>query len=92
MKSVIQDERECYICGRRDVLHEHHIFFGNPNRQHSEEHGMKVWLCPEHHNSSPKGVHFNRVLDRRLKMDAQAKFEETHTREEFREIFGRSYL
>jgi len=34
----------------------------------------------------------DKALDRRLQEICQQKFEETHTREEFRKIFGKSYL
>jgi hypothetical protein len=53
---------------------------------------MKVWLCGRHHNLSNEGVHFNRELDLRIKRTGQKTFEETHTRQEFRDIFGKSYL
>ena len=41
---------------------------------------------------SNQGIHFNKELDTSVKQMAQEIFEETHTREEFREIFGKSYL
>ena len=92
MKSVLQDEMQCIVCRTTHNLHEHHVFFGTANRKNSEKYGFKVWLCSRHHNGSNYGVHFNRNLDLKLKRMAQAKFEETHTREEFRAIFGKSYL
>ena len=72
-------------------LHSHHIF-GAANRKKSEQHGLKVWLCGYHHNLSNTGVHFNKLLDSKLKRLAQGKYEETHTREEFMQEFGRNYL
>ena len=52
-KSIMQHEKECYIC-RKLVgagvplpgagLEEHHIF-GAANRKLSEHYGLKVWLC-----------------------------------------------
>lgn len=98
MDSIIQSEKRCYLCGRAleygfDRLEEHHIFMGNPNRQHSENHGLKVWLCGSScHRNGPKSAHKNRKIDLALKGIAQQKFEETHTREEFRAIFGKSWL
>ena len=70
----------------------HHIFFGNPNRKLSEKYGMKVYLVPKYHREHPHGVHRNRQNDLKVKRYAQARFEEEHSREEFMEIFGRSYL
>lgn len=91
MKSIIQDEKKCYVCGQYHWLENHHIVYGTANRKKSEKHGLKLWLCTEHHRGT-KGVHNNRELDLTLKRLAQTVFEETHTREEFRNIFGKSYL
>lgn len=92
MDSVIQKNRECLVCRDTRNLHTHHVFYGTANRVNSERYGMKVFLCYRHHNGSDAGVHFNKVLDKRIKEMAQTKFEETHTREEFRAIFGKSWL
>ena len=83
-------EDGCFICKNPNV-HLHHIFFGS-NRKMSDKYKMTVYLCPYHHNMSNEGVHFNRELDLELKRLAQRQFEETHTREEFMEIFHRNYL
>ena len=91
MQSIIQDEKYCYVCRTIYNLHKHHIF-GAANRKHSEKHGLTVYLCGLDHNMSDAGVHFNKKLDTELKQLAQRKFEETHTREEFRAIFGKSWL
>lgn len=91
MESVLQQKKECYVCGTTINLNDHHIFFGSANRKQSEKYGMKVWLCVEHHTGN-SGVHFNKDLDRRLKQMAQKHFEQTHTRDEFRRIFGKNYL
>lgn len=92
MESVLQHEKECYVCGTTQNLHSHHIFPGNPNRKNSEKYGLKVWLCLEDHTGQ-NGVHFNKDLDTHLKQMAQRYFEENcGTREEFMQIFGRNYL
>lgn len=87
MESILQTERECYICGRHDV-DRHHVIHGRNNRKHSEEHGLTVWLCREHHDM----IHRYRTEDLKLMRMAQKEFEKTHTREQFRLIFGKSYL
>ena len=92
MKSIIQKSKECFVCRTVYGLHDHHIFYGTSNRKLSEEYGLKVWLCCADHNFSNSGVHFNKELDIKLKQLAQRKFEETHTREEFMTIFGKSWL
>ena len=91
MKSIMQDEKKCYVTGRTTGLHKHHIYFG-PNRKVSEENGFWVWLIPEYHNMSNDGVHFVKEFDLALKQECQTKYEQTHTREEFIELIGRSYL
>lgn len=91
-KSIIQNTKECYVCGTTHNLHSHHIFFGTANRKQSEKFGMKVHLCQEHHTGNA-GVHFNKPLDLHLKKLAQEHFEAKYgTREYFMSIFGKSYI
>ncbi len=91
-KSILQTKKECFLTGQPDGLHKHHIYFGNPNRKISEQNGFWVWLIPRFHNMSDEGVHFNRELDLKLKRICQAKYEETHSREDFIKLIGKSYL
>lgn len=91
MRSVLQENKECFVCGTTYNLHCHHIYNG-AYRRRSEYYGLKVWLCFEHHTGN-NGVHNgNKAVDRYLKELAQRKFEEAFTREKFIETFGRSYL
>ena len=92
MKSIIQDRKECIICGSWNV-EDHHIFFGAAKRKISEKYGLKVWLCPTHHRGT-NGVHGKNghKLDMQLKELGQKAFEWKHTREEFLERFGKNYL
>ena len=93
MESVIQKEKECYVCKNTIGLHSHHILFGTANRRMSELYGLKVWLCPKHHNMSDEGVHFNRELDLHLKRLAQEYYEANYgCRLDFIDTFGRNYL
>lgn len=92
MQSILQKEKRCFCCGTAAGLHCHHVFYGTSNRKHSERYGLTVFLCGFHHNLSNNGVHFNKPLDTKIKQYAQAKFEESHTREDFIRIFGRSWL
>lgn len=97
--SILQKrDGTCYLCILRNgdhrkhrVLHEHHIF-GGPNRIHSEEEGLKVYLCPEHHLTGPAAVHRCQETQNILHQIGQQEFEKNHTREEFMNIFGRNYL
>jgi len=92
MKSIIQENKECFVCKTTQNLHEHHIFFNTANRKQSEATGLKIFLCARHHNMSDEGIHFNKELDLEVKRYAQEIFEKTHSREEFRSLFGKSWL
>lgn len=90
MKSIIQTEKECFICRTTYGLESHHIFPG-ANRSNSEKYGLKVWLCHRHHTGADS-VHKQPGIMKRLQKVGQEAFEKTHTREEFINIFKRSYL
>ena len=90
MKSIMHTDQKCYICRLSVATEEHHIF-GASNRKHSEEDGLKVRLCRFCHDH----VHFGREGHKTLyalQQAGQAKYEETHTREEFMKRYGRSWL
>lgn len=93
-KSILQTEKECFICGSQIWLEEHHIFGGNPNRKLSESYGLKVWLCHGCHNEPPTGVHHNAVLNNHLKAEAQKRAMKQYgwTVDDFRVVFGKNYL
>lgn len=90
-KSILQDRKECFLCGSTLELHEHHVIYG-PFRKKAEHYGLKVWLCPVEHNMSDQGVHFNRELDLRLKQYAQEKFEAIHGHAAWMREFEKNYL
>lgn len=93
MKSILQDEKVCFLTGSTVGLQRHHIF-GAFNRDNSEKYGLWVWLRWDRHiNASPhRTPHNDATIDLMLKRAAQQKFEETHSREEFMDIFGRNWL
>lgn len=91
MKSILQKNKECYLCGTTLNLELHHVM-NKFNKDKSNKYGLTVWLCPNHHRGgfSP---HHNRRIDLNLKEIAQEKWESQFgTREEFLKEFGRSYL
>lgn len=100
MKSIIQSEKVCYLCGCctptgfYDGLEEHHAFFGTGNRKKSEKYGLKVWLCGETcHRNGKRAVHKNRETDLLIKRHAQEVYENTYgSRADFIRDFGKSYL
>lgn len=93
MKSIIQKNKECYVCSTTYNLHSHHIYFGNPWRKLSERYGMKVYLCWLHHEGT-YGVHgkHGHELDMRLKKKGQEVFERYYSDLNFKDIFGKNYL
>lgn len=92
MKSILQDKKECWYCHSEHWLNLHHIFYGR-NKKNSDRNGFVVYLCVAHH-TGPCGVHSSKgdFLDKRLKIECQKKFEETHTRAEFMRIIGKNYI
>lgn len=92
-KSLISDEKTCYVCGTPFNLHKHHIF-GGANRKRSERDGCWCYLCASHHNMSDKGVHFNKELDTRLKQTCERLWlvENEKTIYDFIKEYGRNYL
>lgn len=92
-ESIICNDKECFICGKRDQLHKHHILYGTANRELSEEDGCWIYLCGAEHNLTKKGVHYNRQFDITLKKFCQHLWEEKYgDREAFRKRYGRSWL
>jgi Zn-finger protein len=91
--SIIMQDKVCYFCERTYPLEYHHIYKGG-NRKISDRHGFTVWLCPDCHRGT-YGVHGKNGHDKdmALKQAAQAEFERLgHTRQQFIDLIGRSYL
>ena len=89
--------KECFLCGRNgngDRLERHHIF-GGVNRKHSEKYGLVVYLCGERcHRNGEYSAHRNAEVAAYLHRYGQEKAmkENDWTVEQFREIFGKSYI
>lgn len=92
-KSLLQTEKECYVCGTTQGLHYHHIFYGTANRRLSDEDGCGVYLCQRHHTGAA-GVHFNRKADLTLKERCERAWLEYYNKtiEDFIERYGKNYL
>lgn len=91
--SIVQNKKECYVCKTTYGLHFHHIHFGTANRKLSDEDGLTVWLCLEHHTGNT-GIHFNKDLDLYLKVLSEKRWCEFYnkTPEQFRIRYGKNYL
>lgn len=77
--------RRCYDVER------HHVF-GGFNRKRSEKYGFIAPLTRELHPNGVFAPEDWQVIDTYLKEECQRHYEQTHTREEFIEEFGRNYL
>lgn len=98
MHSILQaDTEHCFLCGMNanlEPLDCHHIY-GASNRKKSEQYGLKVFL---HHNKchifGKNAVHKNAEVNNALKAKAQQIAMQYYgwSEDEFRLIFGKSYL
>lgn len=85
------DMDHCYFTGTSPV--ERHHIFGAANRKNSERYGFVIPLRADLHPNGAGAGKGAAEIDLRLKKMAQTYFEEhCGTREEFRGIFGRSWL
>lgn len=81
---------KCWVCGTSQNLECHHIFSGC-RRKTSEQYGLKVFLCHEHHTGNA-GVHFNLSLMESLHCFGQIKFEKENPDLSFLKTLNKNYL
>lgn len=95
MESIIENKKYCYVCGTQIGLHKHHIMKGIRNRKKSEEDGLWVYLCYNHHEGT-NGVHGKngKELDDKLKRVAEEKWLSLYNKdkEDFIKRYGKNYL
>lgn len=74
--------------------HRHEVFFGTANRKESIEDGLVIFLSPELHNMSDKGIHFNRNFDIWAKRAAERAWIDYYgkTVSEFINRYGKNFL
>lgn len=93
-KTIMQENKECFLCGTTNDLHLHHIIFGK-NRKKCDEDKLTIYLCREHHEGT-NGVHGKNghKLDMWLKQRAERKWCEYYKRtiSEFIDRYGKNYL
>ena len=87
-KSILQNEKRCFITGYEGHLDRHHVYHG-PRRKAAEKYGCWVWLRHDIHMELHQQ---NPELDRMLKRACQKRFEEIYSHDEFMAVFGKSYL
>ena len=73
--------------------HRHECIFGK-NRQKSIDDGLVVFLTPELHNMSNKGVHFNKEFRDMMQQEAQRRWMEYYNKsiDDFIKRYGKNYL
>ena len=93
LTSVFTDDMDTCIFTGSPYVERHHIY-GAFNRKKSEEYGFVVPLRYDlHPNGARANPKYAKEMDEHLKKMGQEYFENHYgTREEFMEIFGRSYL
>ena len=95
MNSIMQDKKECYVCGTQFNLHKHHIMKGIRNRNKAEQDGLWVYLCYEHHEGT-NGVHgkYGDKLNKRLIVDGENQWlcYYNKTIDDFIQRYGKNYL
>lgn len=82
-------EEFCEVCGKT-AEEEHHIVFRSQCQALVNCKLNHSYLCSYHHRNSKVGVHFNKDLDKKLKLRLQNKLElifdkECFTREDIRQ-------
>ena len=89
--------KTCFLCNRNgngDRLERHHIF-GGSRRKLSEKYGLVVYLCGSRcHREGKYSVHQNAEVMNYVHKYGQKLAQEKYgwTVEQFREIFGASYI
>lgn len=93
LKSVFTEDMDVCIFTGSPYVERHHIY-GAFNRKKSEEYGFVVPLRYDlHPNGARADRRYAKQIDDHLKRMGQEYFEKhCGSREEFMEIFGRSYL
>lgn len=93
MKSVFTDDMDSCIFTGSTYIERHHIF-GGSNKKASEKYGFTVPLRYDlHPNGTRADQRYAAEIDDHLKRMAQEYFEEHFgSREDFMQVFGRSYL
>lgn len=91
MKSILQNEKVCYLCGRQYGLELHHIFAGVANRRISDANGFVCWLCHDCHTGT-EGAQYDREKNQYLKQMAQMAYEQTHSHDEWMRLIRKNYI
>lgn len=89
---IVEDTEHCFICGS-PYVECHHVIHGTANRKLADKYHLTLPLCNKHHTGSALCPHRDALIDRSYKVMGQEAFERIYgTRDDFRRIFGKSYI
>lgn len=74
----------CEYCGKWSAYLDSHEVYGGSNRLRSIKYSFVKRICRQCHQDE------NKILE--MRKEVQREFEETHTRQDFIDIIGQSYL
>lgn len=83
---------QCFRCGVEGQMAHHHLIPGTHGRKLSEKYGLVVPLCPKCHEHVHSGKGIKTLKQMRRYGQLKAMSEQGWTEDQFREIFGKSYL
>lgn len=92
-KCIMYDNPPFWHNYRFQGSHRHEVLFGK-NRKKSIEDGLVIFLEPEMHNMSKKGIHFNWDFDLYAKQEAEKVWLSYYNKtiDDFVARYGRNYL
>lgn len=82
-KDIVK-EGICEFCGKYSKRLDPHEIFGGSNRKRSIKNKFVKLLC--------RKCHSNEKIINQLRIDTQKEYEKTHTRQEFIDLIGKSYI
>lgn len=93
MKKSIMPKDDLWNTEYFEGSHKHHVF-GGANRKLSEQDGLFIYLPPELHNMSDKGIHFNKAFMDYAHSVGQIAWMQHYnkTKEDFIKKYGKSYI
>lgn len=82
-KGIVK-EGICEVCGKYSKRLDPHEVYGGSNRKRSIKSKFVKLICPR--------CHSNEAIINQLRIDTQKEYMKTHTKEEFINLIGKSYI
>ena len=95
IKSIIQHEETCFLCGRKGVLQVHHCLHGTARRKLADQDGLVVYLCHHcHRELHDKGIGDLELQQHAEEVWIEQKYFYDHTKgvQKFIQRYGKNYL